>query len=101
MRAGPVTAAAQDLGLTQSPEAQRTSLDKVQVSRAASRLEEKGLIDRAILSSDRRLPTEAGRALFQQVFAEVSGRAVEILSLMPPEDREAFARGDQMVRPVS
>ncbi|CAM3349068.1 DNA-binding transcriptional regulator, MarR family [Paracoccus aminovorans] len=77
--------------------AQRTSLDKVQVSRAASRLEDKGLIDRAILGSDRRLrsygATEAGQALFRQVFDEVSGRADEILCLMSPEDRSALEQG--------
>ena len=51
--------------------AQRTSLDKVQVSRAATRLEAKGLITRSVLGSDRRLRdyriTPAGEALFARV----------------------------------
>ncbi|MRX49947.1 MarR family transcriptional regulator [Paracoccus sp. S-4012] len=76
---------------------QRTSLDKVQVSRAASRLEGKGLITRAIPASDRRLReyriTEAGRALFARAFREVEARAQEILDAMPAADREALSRG--------
>lgn len=77
--------------------AQRTSLDKVQVSRAASRLEGKGLITRRVLGSDRRLReyciTEAGAALFRQAFAEVEARAREILEAMPEADRAALMRG--------
>ena len=76
---------------------QRTSLDKVQVSRAASRLEEKGLITREILGSDRRLRnyaiTELGDALFRQAFGEVEARADEILQAMPARDRAALERG--------
>ncbi|WP_147203026.1 MarR family winged helix-turn-helix transcriptional regulator, partial [Paracoccus denitrificans] len=76
---------------------QRTSLDKVQVSRAASRLEDKGLITRAILGSDRRLRnyaiTEAGRDLFRRAFGEVEARANEILQAMPACDRAALERG--------
>ncbi len=77
--------------------AQRTSLDKVQVSRAATRLEAKGLITRTVLRSDRRLRdyqiTEAGRALFRGAFTEVEARAQEILDVMPAADREALFRG--------
>lgn len=76
---------------------QRTSLDKVQVSRAASRLEEKGLITREILGSDRRLRnyaiTDQGDALFRQAFGEVEARAAEILQAMPARDRAALERG--------
>ena len=76
---------------------QRSSLDTVQVSRAASRLEAKGLITRSVLGSDRRLRdyriTEAGRALFTRAFAEVEARAQEILDAMPDADREALLRG--------
>lgn len=76
---------------------QRTSLDKVQVSRAASRLEAKGLITRSVLGADRRLRdyriTEAGRALFTRAFADVEARAQEILDAMPMADREALLRG--------
>ena len=77
--------------------AQRTSLDKVQVSRAASRLEGKGLITRRILGSDRRLReyriTNSGKTLFRRVFAEVEARAREILAAMDEADRAALTRG--------
>lgn len=77
--------------------AQRTSLDKVQVSRAASRLEEKALITRTVLGSDRRLRnyaiTEAGRDLFRRAFDQVGARADEILEAMPARDRAALERG--------
>lgn len=76
---------------------QRTSLDKVQVSRAASRLEAKGLILRSIPGSDRRLRvyriTQKGRELFSRAFREVEARATEILAAMPEADREALFRG--------
>lgn len=77
--------------------AQRTSLDKVQVSRAASRLEEKGLIVRSVLDADRRLRnyavTDAGRALFRRAFGEVEARANAILGAMSEGDRAALERG--------
>lgn len=77
--------------------ARRTTLDKVQVSRAAQRLEEKGLITRAISPADRRLRiyacTEAGRAVFSRALPEVETRADEMLGAMAPEDRAALARG--------
>ncbi|WP_052171848.1 MarR family winged helix-turn-helix transcriptional regulator [Paracoccus sanguinis] len=76
---------------------QRTSLDKVQVSRAAARLEGKGLITRAVLGSDRRLRhyaiTPAGQALFAEAFAEVRARADEILSEMTESERTTLAAG--------
>ncbi|MFV0410025.1 MAG: MarR family winged helix-turn-helix transcriptional regulator [Paracoccus sp. (in: a-proteobacteria)] len=76
---------------------QRTSLDKVQVSRAASRLEEKGLITREVLGSDRRLRnyaiTDQGRDLFRQAFGGVEAQASAILAAMPGRDRAALERG--------
>ncbi|MHA7869611.1 MAG: MarR family winged helix-turn-helix transcriptional regulator [Salipiger thiooxidans] len=76
---------------------QRTSLDKVQVSRAASRLEAKGLILREVLGADRRKRnyaiTAEGRAQFRAVFGDVETRANEILAAMPDEDRAALERG--------
>lgn len=75
----------------------RTTLDKVQVSRAAQRLEEKGLITRAVSAEDRRLKdyaiTSEGRALFAQAFAEVEARAGDILGRMKDRDRQALDRG--------
>lgn len=75
----------------------RTSLDRVQVSRAASKLEAKGLIERNVPSKDRRLRqyaiTPSGRDLFQTVFAAVAARADDILGAMSKADREALLRG--------
>ena len=75
----------------------RTTLDKVQVSRAAQRLEEKGLITRAISDADRRLRvyacTAAGRALFAEALPQVEARAHQMLAAMRPEDRAALIRG--------
>ncbi|MCK5933846.1 MAG: MarR family transcriptional regulator [Fulvimarina manganoxydans] len=75
----------------------RTSLDRVQVSRAASRLEAKGLIVREIPASDRRLRqyaiTPSGRDLFRRVFSAVAARADQILGAMSEDDREALLKG--------
>ena len=76
---------------------QRTSLDKVQVSRAASRLESKGMITRDILGSDRRLRnyaiTDAGRDLFRRAFIRVAARSDEILAAMSADARADLERG--------
>lgn len=88
---------------------QRTTLDRVQVSRATSRLEKKGLITRSILGSDRRLRndaiTDAGRRLFNRAVVEIEARATEILDVMTEEDRQALFRGiaalDQAIASVT
>lgn len=76
---------------------QRSTLDKVQVSRAASRLAAKGLIVRAVAESDRRLRryscTDAGKVLFEDVFPQVQARADAILSRLAPEDLEKLKSG--------
>lgn len=73
---------------------QRTSLDKVQVSRAASRLEEKGLLTREVLGADRRLRsyaiTPAGREIFRAAFAEVEVRANLILGKLSVTERRGL-----------
>lgn len=72
--------------LTSLELAQRTTLDKVQVSRAATRLEDKGLIERDVAKSDRRLRvykcTEKGQQLFQDAYPEVQTCADSILGNM-------------------
>nr|WP_153217935.1 MarR family transcriptional regulator [Tritonibacter litoralis] len=77
--------------------ARRTTLDKVQVSRAAKRLEEKGLIARHIADSDRRLRiytcTDKGRSLFQQALPAVQHCANSILSKMSTEDKAKLVDG--------
>jgi len=83
--------------MTSAELARRTTLDKVQVSRAAQRLEEKGLITRAISDADRRLRvyacTAEGRALFAEALPQVEARAQQMLAAMRPEDRAALTRG--------
>lgn len=83
--------------VTSADLARRSTLDKVQVSRAARRLEEKGLITRAIPDADRRLRlyacTPAGRALFDEALPRVEARAAEMLGAMAPADRAALERG--------
>jgi DNA-binding MarR family transcriptional regulator len=77
--------------------AQRTTLDKVQVSRAATRLENKGLISRAVADSDRRLRqytcTEAGKCLFKEVFPAVQSCANSILGHMSDDDMNKLKDG--------
>lgn len=77
--------------------ARRTTLDKVQVSRASQRLEAKGLITRGVPDHDRRLRqyacTEAGRRLFETALPEVHARAEAMLAALEPEDRAALDRG--------
>lgn len=74
--------------------AQRTSLDKVQVSRAASRLEEKGLLTREVLGADRRLRSYAitpeGRRIFGEAFAKVEARAQSVLGTLSDVERRAL-----------
>lgn len=74
-----------------------TSLDKVQVSRAADRLIRKGLIDRRTSDLDRRLwlysCTPKGRETFAQVRALVEARSEAVLQRMGAEDRAALERG--------
>jgi len=75
----------------------RTTLDKVQVSRAAKRLEEKGLITRAISEADRRLRvyacTERGRALFDEALPKVEARARQMLDALDPDDLRGLLDG--------
>lgn len=77
--------------------ARRTTLDKVQVSRAAARLEAKGLIARHIPDSDRRLReyecTATGRDLYLKARSKVNARAQTMLDAMPTAKREALEQG--------
>lgn len=79
--------------------AQRTTLDKVQVSRAAQRLETKGLISRSVPASDRRLRvytcSKKGEVLFAEVFPMVEAQAEAILGAMSAKDRANLQSGLQ------
>jgi DNA-binding MarR family transcriptional regulator len=74
-----------------------TSLDKVQVSRAANRLIKKGLVERKTLEKDRRLwlytCTVKGRETFAEMRTLVDQRSEAVLQQMDHEDRLALERG--------
>ncbi len=76
---------------------QRTTLDKVQVSRAAQKLDDKGLITRAISEEDRRIRvyhcTPEGHRQFETLLPQVEARAQGMLNSMSAEDRAALDRG--------
>ena len=75
----------------------RTTLDKVQVSRASQRLERKRLIIRDVHGTDRRLRvytcTDAGRRVFEKCFPRVRERSESMLALLDGDDRVALERG--------
>lgn len=92
-----ILAALDGTGLLSSVEiARRTTLDKVQVCRAAQRLEEKALVQRDLDHQDRRLRlfhlTAAGEALFAQAFPAVKARSDELLAALTAEDRTMLDR---------
>jgi DNA-binding MarR family transcriptional regulator len=76
---------------------QRATLDKVQISRASQRLEDKGLITRQVAPTDRRLRlftcTDKGRALFREILPEVEARAQKIFDTMSESDSNALKQG--------
>lgn len=83
----------------------RTTLDKVQVSRASQRLEDKKLITRAISKKDRRLRdfriTKAGSALFDEIKPKIDQQTETILAAMPEEDRAALTQGiESLIRAI-
>lgn len=92
-----ILAALDDTGLLSSVEiARRTALDKVQVCRAAQRLEDRRLILRGIDADDRRLRlfslTQSGKHLFAQVFPAVHIRAEELLANLSADERAVLER---------
>lgn len=89
--------------LTSKEVAVRSSLDKVQISRAAQRLERKGLISGQVSQADRRLReyrcTDQGRAHFEALFPQVEARAADLLGDLSTEDRKALEQGvDALIR---
>lgn len=82
--------------------ARRTTLDKVQVTRASQRLEEKGLITRKVDEIDRRLRvyqcTKQGRKLFATLLPQVEGRARRILDELSQDDIDGLIRGLEALR---
>lgn len=83
--------------LTSLDLAQRATLDKVQISRAAQKLCDKGLIRRRTDANDKRLRvyacTDKGRALFAELIPQVESEANAILDAMDSADRNKLMEG--------
>ena len=83
--------------LTSLELSQRTSLDKVQISRASRKLSNKGLITRTISRKDRRLRiyacTDEGQQLFNTVLPQVQACADKMLDGLSTQEREALDVG--------
>ncbi|MEP3295267.1 MAG: MarR family transcriptional regulator [Pseudoruegeria sp.] len=83
--------------LTSLELSQRTTLDKVQVSRAAKKLDDKNLITRSISETDKRLRvyscTDAGVKLFAELFPKVELQAQSVLAHMSTSERNDLDRG--------
>lgn len=76
--------------------AERSSLDKPKVTRALQRLEARGLLQRAVLSADRRQVrltlTRRGRLQFRQIAALALDWETSLLEALAPAERAAFDR---------
>ncbi len=76
--------------------AERSSLDKPKVTRALQRLEARGLLQRTVLSADRRQVrlalTRRGRLQFRQIAALALDWETNLLAALPPAERAIFDR---------
>ena len=82
-----------DAGTASSLEAAaRTTMDKVQVCRAANRLEFKGLLTRDVLADDKRLRvftlTDEGQELFAQLVPEILEQNAKMVALLDAHEIE-------------
>jgi DNA-binding MarR family transcriptional regulator len=72
----------------------RTTLDKMQVSRAVTRMERDGLLERETDAADRRnlivRLTPAGRALHRKIVPMAQARERFLLDALDPAERQAF-----------
>lgn len=88
---------AQQDGVLSSELAQRAQLDRARTSRAITSLVAKKLVRRAAGAADRRevrlTLTEAGRALYSQLFPLVLQINGELLSVLPAAQLQAIDRG--------
>ncbi|WP_333824813.1 MarR family winged helix-turn-helix transcriptional regulator [Pinisolibacter sp.] len=73
-----------------------STLDKMQVSRAVARLEERGLLRREDHAGDRRTKilslTPAGRTLYRRIVPLVRAREDDLLAALEPAERALFER---------
>jgi len=84
-------------GLTASEVTQRGAMDKVAVSRAVHKLQEKGLVERSAHAEDRRrlpLKLTAGRGipLFREVVPKALDYERRLLSVLSGEELQQFGR---------
>lgn len=83
-------------GITARSIADFTGMDKMQVSRALSRLREAGLVAQQTHPRDRRASllrlTDAGRERYRQICPRVLAEAERILSLLDADEREQLQR---------
>ena len=81
---------------TQAALAQAISADKSRIIGVLDDLQQRGLIQRQPDTADRRVHllslTPAGDRLRRSVEAAIRGREEEVLTTLPPADREAFLR---------
>jgi DNA-binding MarR family transcriptional regulator len=74
--------------------AERSAMDKVQVSRAVARAHEAGLVDRRMDRDDRRRSvltlTERGRRLHDEVVPHARSLQARLLDTLAPEERAAL-----------
>jgi DNA-binding MarR family transcriptional regulator len=87
---------AQEAPLTAVEIAERTSMDKVQVSRAVARLIAAGRVARETDPKDRRRaplrPTAKGRALYRRIVPLAKARERELTNALTPAERRALDR---------
>ncbi|WP_119353607.1 MarR family winged helix-turn-helix transcriptional regulator [Azohydromonas sediminis] len=79
-----------------------TTLDKMQVSRAVTRLEAHGLVEREQVASDRRARvlrlTPAGRALFRRIAPLARAREAFLLDALDADERRVLDRAIDKLR---
>lgn len=87
---------AREAPLTAAEVAERTSMDKVQVSRAVARLIAAGRLARETDPMDRRRaplrPTPAGRALYRQIVPLAKARERQLTSALTPTETRVLDR---------
>jgi DNA-binding MarR family transcriptional regulator len=81
-------------GLDQNSLAEWMALDRTTISALVFRLEQQGLIERAVNGADRRARvlrlTQTGRALHDRMRAKTEAAQLRILSVLAPAERRAF-----------
>lgn len=85
---------AEDAGMTQQEIGARTRMEKITVSRAAIALADRGLIERAPSTTDRRARSLVLTPLGRKLYAEVAPKALElearIFGAFAPKELAAF-----------